>query len=499
MFNKPITLLIVSFHIFKFLHIYSKCGTVESSLAFILNSKYYLVTLQFSLFHLLHLIGMILFKIFFGAATEIEQFKLKKNTFFFMTRLQIFILFVITPKSYDFYFWMFWYQIFGFFKILVYIILHRLSTYSSAFQLNSFTAVRLLSLSLSIVASSALLMKACYPFLYNAEKWYLYFLFSEAFTAISLCLHSVLKIYFLVSPFGDISPGKIMMCDLVMKLVHFLTHFINVFMVTLFIGGFGFVHLFLCLFVLHHYNSFLLSLKKWNNYRETFKQLELELRNINNNNNNNSGRSGLNNNDNEVGDDEQNLQNEEIVDICPICRDDIKNNETTLPCGHKIHTSCCRIYLEYQQTCPICRYPLLNGNNTPQQNQQETLESVTTENDQNQNQNDSLNLQVGNTNDQISVIITFDRPNFEHRNNQIVQLEERSSDENENEDDNNLESNGNNNPENESFIFNHQMEDNQLIQQMFPYLEHSDISNILNQNLSLEMSIENILLHTQND
>ena len=46
---------------------------------------------------------------------------------------------------------------------------------------------------------------------------------------------------------------------------------------------------------------------------------------------------------------------------CSICLIDINKNEETviLPCGHMFHWNCCLIWLKSKNTCPVCRFELL--------------------------------------------------------------------------------------------------------------------------------------------
>ena len=52
----------------------------------------------------------------------------------------------------------------------------------------------------------------------------------------------------------------------------------------------------------------------------------------------------------------------ELIEICPICLDDVNNIETTssLSCGHHFHTNCIRMCLERSLRCPLCRQDCLN-------------------------------------------------------------------------------------------------------------------------------------------
>ena len=57
---------------------------------------------------------------------------------------------------------------------------------------------------------------------------------------------------------------------------------------------------------------------------------------------------------------------EDLIDAtCIICREDMTSAKK-LPCGHCFHFYCLRSWLEWQQTCPTCREPILvepaNGN-----------------------------------------------------------------------------------------------------------------------------------------
>lgn len=44
---------------------------------------------------------------------------------------------------------------------------------------------------------------------------------------------------------------------------------------------------------------------------------------------------------------------------CPICCGDLADEQTLrLPCGHNYHAGCVRVWLNLQQTCPVCRLHL---------------------------------------------------------------------------------------------------------------------------------------------
>eukprot|EP01133_Synstelium_polycarpum_P011508 gene11508-13426_t len=48
--------------------------------------------------------------------------------------------------------------------------------------------------------------------------------------------------------------------------------------------------------------------------------------------------------------------------ICIVCREDMTSGKK-LPCGHILHLSCLRSWLERQQSCPICRADVLVDDN----------------------------------------------------------------------------------------------------------------------------------------
>ena len=54
---------------------------------------------------------------------------------------------------------------------------------------------------------------------------------------------------------------------------------------------------------------------------------------------------------------------EELIEICPICLDDVTNIKTTsrLSCGHHFHTNCIRMCLERSLRCPLCRQDCLRN------------------------------------------------------------------------------------------------------------------------------------------
>jgi hypothetical protein len=47
-----------------------------------------------------------------------------------------------------------------------------------------------------------------------------------------------------------------------------------------------------------------------------------------------------------------------VVNICPICIDDISNPVMT-PCAHTFDMGCLQAHLEHSATCPICRQSII--------------------------------------------------------------------------------------------------------------------------------------------
>lgn len=67
----------------------------------------------------------------------------------------------------------------------------------------------------------------------------------------------------------------------------------------------------------------------------------------------------------------KNMTSEELSELqenCAICRDALKSAKK-LPCGHLFHTNCLRSWLEYNHSCPSCRYELIPNLNQQNQNQ----------------------------------------------------------------------------------------------------------------------------------
>jgi hypothetical protein len=53
--------------------------------------------------------------------------------------------------------------------------------------------------------------------------------------------------------------------------------------------------------------------------------------------------------------------NELLITNCSICLEDYKNKEKYfhLECNHKYHEKCLKLWLNKNNTCPICRYDIL--------------------------------------------------------------------------------------------------------------------------------------------
>lgn len=50
---------------------------------------------------------------------------------------------------------------------------------------------------------------------------------------------------------------------------------------------------------------------------------------------------------------------EEVVDKCPICLEEImQEEECTLPCHHKLHNKCGETWFAVKLNCPVCRLKL---------------------------------------------------------------------------------------------------------------------------------------------
>ncbi|KAJ3260132.1 hypothetical protein HK103_001208 [Boothiomyces macroporosus] len=54
---------------------------------------------------------------------------------------------------------------------------------------------------------------------------------------------------------------------------------------------------------------------------------------------------------------------------CPVCQDDYQIDEEliSLPCKHIFHPSCIVNWLKLNGTCPVCRFSLVEKNESPSQ------------------------------------------------------------------------------------------------------------------------------------
>lgn len=50
-----------------------------------------------------------------------------------------------------------------------------------------------------------------------------------------------------------------------------------------------------------------------------------------------------------------------MVDQCPICYDDLKDNVITTPCNHKYHLDCVYNWIKDNPSCPYCRLDIMDN------------------------------------------------------------------------------------------------------------------------------------------
>ena len=56
---------------------------------------------------------------------------------------------------------------------------------------------------------------------------------------------------------------------------------------------------------------------------------------------------------------------ENSAQICSICREEMKNKETVLECGHEFHAKCVKEWINTERTCPLCRSHALTEEDFP--------------------------------------------------------------------------------------------------------------------------------------
>lgn len=64
----------------------------------------------------------------------------------------------------------------------------------------------------------------------------------------------------------------------------------------------------------------------------------------------------------------------QIDDNCAICRDPLTSAKK-LPCGHLFHTNCLRSWLEYNSSCPSCRFELIRPGSRAPNDREEQAEN----------------------------------------------------------------------------------------------------------------------------
>ena len=103
---------------------------------------------------------------------------------------------------------------------------------------------------------------------------------------------------------------------------------------------------------------------------------------------------------------------------CSICFSTLRSSvptEALVPCGHTFHTECISPWLSRQDTCPVCRHKVENGNE-PQQRQEEVKREDDEEDDSYEEEDDSYEEDEGEVEEEADWRASFEsaKEGFDH-------------------------------------------------------------------------------------